>query len=813
MIFKRFLLILFIGYGFSQSFQSTHQTQLEYYNQHYAQEEYQANSSTVILGKSGRQRTPTKEIFGYHPYWMGTAWQNYNYNLLTTIAYFGAEATATGDLSDLHSWPVSGLINMAHANGVDVVLVVTLFNSSSLTTLLSSNTNRQNLINNLITQVQAGNADGVNIDFESMPSSQKQNMVTFITDLTAAFHSSIPGSQVTLAMPAVDWSDGWDYLALAQNSDGLFIMGYDYHYSGSSTTGANAPLTGGSYNVTNTINTYLNETGGLAEKIILGCPYFGFEWPATSGSPGASTTGTGSAKFYSAQEPLAQSYGKLLDTGSQTPWYRYQNPDWYQGWYDDSLSLSKKYDFALQNNLKGVGMWALGYDGTNPELWESLADKFGAESAPTVPTELAMTNIGNGSVMIEFGGAIGSDSVTILRGYSNASNVDTLGSYSQRPIVLTDLTIDEPYYLRIYGINSFGSSPTTEMLGIVPTAENVNVLVVNGFDRLNGTNNSHDFIRQHGSAIHSSGYAFESASNEAVIGGNISLNDYEIIDWILGEEGTATSTFTSTEQTFVADFLNNGGRLFVSGSEVGYDLSAQGSSDDVQFYNQYLKAQYISDAAGGGQGVYSGYGVNGSILDGINSITFDDGTQGTYDVDWPDGIKPLTGAAVCAKYSGVDYSSRGGMGVSYDGTFSISGSHGAIVYLSVGFEAIYPENSRNQIMSEILNYFEQIPTASTTTENNIPRAFGIESVFPNPSNSTINILLFFPQSHTNYTLSIIDLVGRTILTENILSTSSGKINWTWGGETKTGEPASSGVYLAVLSNGKKQSVYKFSLLK
>jgi hypothetical protein len=458
-------------------------------------------------------------------------------------------------------------------------------------------------------------------------------------------------------------------------------------------------------------------------------------------------------------------------------------------------------------------MWALGYDGTNPELWESLADKFGAESAPTVPTELAMTNIGNGSVMIEFGGAIGSDSVTILRGYSNASNVDTLGSYSQRPIVLTDLTIDEPYYLRIYGINSFGSSPTTEMLGIVPTAENVNVLVVNGFDRLNGTNNSHDFIRQHGSAIHSSGYAFESASNEAVIGGNISLNDYEIIDWILGEEGTATSTFTSTEQTFVADFLNNGGRLFVSGSEVGYDLSAQGSSDDVQFYNQYLKAQYISDAAGGGQGVYSGYGVNGSILDGINSITFDDGTQGTYDVDWPDGIKPLTGAAVCAKYSGVDYSSRGGMGVSYDGTFSISGSHGAIVYLSVGFEAIYPENSRNQIMSEILNYFEQIPTASTTTENNIPRAFGIESVFPNPSNSTINILLFFPQSHTNYTLSIIDLVGRTILTENILSTSSGKINWTWGGETKTGEPASSGVYLAVLSNGKKQSVYKFSLLK
>jgi len=50
---------------------------------------------------------------------------------------------------------------------------------------------------------------------------------------------------VTLATPAVDWSSAWDFNALATESDGLFIMGYDYYWKGSSTTGPVSPLKGG----------------------------------------------------------------------------------------------------------------------------------------------------------------------------------------------------------------------------------------------------------------------------------------------------------------------------------------------------------------------------------------------------------------------------------------------------------------------------------------------------------------------------------------------------------------------------------------
>ena len=233
------------------------------------------------------------------------------------------------------------------------------------------------------------------------------------------------------------------------------------------------------------------------------------------------------------------------------------------------------------------------------------------------------------------------------------------------------------------------------MLGIVPSSNPVNHLIINGFDRTTGTNNTFNFVLQHGSAILAQGYAFDSATNEAVINDNINIMEYQFINWILGEEGSSTSTFTSLEQDKVKTFLEDGRFLFISGSEIGYDLVAQGNESDQQFYNNYLKAEYISDAAAGQSGVYNGYGVNSSSLSNVINITFDNGTQGTYNVDWPDGIKPANGSNVCAKYTNVDYNERGGMGIEYTGTFGNSNKTGGLFYLSVGFESIYPETKRN----------------------------------------------------------------------------------------------------------------------
>jgi spore germination protein YaaH len=741
---------------------------------------------------------------------MGTAWQAYDYDLLTTIAYFSVEATATGGLSNLHGWPPTDLINYAHARGVAVVLCVTLFNRDDLNTLLGNPTYRQNLIDNLLAQVQAGNADGINVDFESLPAAQKQNMVRFITDLADALHTARPGSQITLAMPAVDWNDAWDYDALATASDGLFIMGYDYHWRGSSTTGAVAPLAGGTYNITWTVNDYLTKTGGRADKLILGCPYYGYEWPATGSQPGAATTGDGTARRYSTAEPLAQSYGKRWDSASQTPWYRYQNPGWFQCWYDDSLSLSRKYTFARERNLQGIGIWALGYDGSRPELWQALDRQFGAGGVPATPEDFALSNAGDGTVRVSFTGVPGAERYLLLREYADSPGLDTLGVYNAQPILLDNLTIGEEYYLRLAAANDNGSSPPTEMLGVVPTTTTPKVLIVNGFDRVAGTHNTFDFIRQHGAAVAATGYAFDAAANEAVIRGTVNLQDYAVVDWILGEEGTATSAFDATEQARVAAFLENGGQLFVSGSEIGYDLIAQGTVEDQQFYTEYLKARYVSDAAGGQQGVYRAFGTEGSILAGVGGFDFDDGSHGTYDVDWPDGIKPAGGSLVCAQYTGVDFDSRGGAGVYFSGRFGDGARDGSLVYLAVGFETIYPAEKRWEVMAAVLDFFKQ----TRSGEESPPLVFNITGIYPNPTRGTVHFVLDLPEENFRTPrFRIVNLLGRTVFDTRLPGGITGSHTWTWSGIAADGRRVGSGIYIAVLSIDRQQRTRKFTVVK
>ncbi len=807
-IFRIFPVISLATCLIGQAIPNIHQIQSDYYNQNYIFQEI--DNTEPIRARTDSNRDLTREVFGYHPYWMGTSWQNYNFDLISTLAYFSAEANSNGSLGSLNGWPNSDLINEAHDHGTNVVLCVTLFSSNGIETLLSNATYRQNLINNLLAQVQAGNADGINVDFESFPASQKENMVIFITDLTETFHSAIPGSQVTLAMPAVDWNDAWDYNSLASISDGLFIMGYGYNWGGSSTTGPVSPLTGTGYTLTWTVMDYLEKTNFQTDKLILGIPYYGYEWPATSNIPGAATTGTGDSKTYSEMEPLAFSYGKQWHESSQTPWYFYQDSNWNQGWYDDSLSLSLKYDFSLYHDLKGIGMWALGYDGTNPELWELLYAKFSGGAAPNSPHNLSIINTGNGTIKIDFNGADGADEFIILREYLEIENdSDTLGIFSESPIIVTGLTEGEPYYLTVVAKNIFGNSAPTEMLGVVPTTGDVSCLIVNGFDRMAGTNNTLDFIRQHGSALHTAGYSFNTASNEAVINGNISLTDYHYVDWILGEEGTTTSVFTSIEQSLVKLYLESGRFLFVSGSEIGYDLSGQGNTSDNQFYTNYLKANYISDAAG--NNVYNGYGVENSILNGITGITFDDGSQGTYDVDWPDGILPVGGASVCAKYVGVNYGSQGGMGIEYVGTFGSGNAEGGLVYLAVGFETIYPQSKRNEIMTEIMNMYE---SQLGIEENNpivFPSSLSINKLYPNPTNTSFT-LEFSSSLNETVTITITDILGRIVKRSTLISIKNNS-SFNWDGLDRNGNPSPTGLYFVSISNGENVQSRKVTLLK
>ena len=220
-------------------------------------------------------------------------------------------------------------------------------------------------------------------------------------------------------------------------------------------------------------------------------------------------------------------------------------------------------------------------------------------------------------------------------------------------IIVNNLPGDSIFYFRIRAKNELGYSDFSEVLAGTVSESNPSVLIVNGFDR-SSTGNTYNFIRQHGNAFKNNDYPFCSISNDAVIQGFVSLQDFSIVDYILGDESTANETFNNTEQELIKSFLKTGGKLFVSGAEIAWDLDFKGASSDKDFIYNYLKSQYVNDAPNGQAGIfYQAEPVSNSIFDGTGIILYDNGTHGTINVRYPDVITGMNGGINCLQYSNV----------------------------------------------------------------------------------------------------------------------------------------------------------------
>jgi spore germination protein YaaH len=320
----------------------------------------------------------SRRVFGYHPYWAGAEDHlKYDYSALSTIGYFSATVdTVTGSFSSVRSWRTTPLISYAHERGVKVVLVVTSFGNAFNDAILGNPVKRGMLITTIVNEVKNAGGDGVNIDFEQVRASQRANMVAFMSDLASALRGALPGAEVSMATPAVDWSNAFDLAELSKICDYLVLMGYDYHWSSAPTAGPVAPLAGESYNVTRSVDTYL-AVGVAPEKLLLGVPWYGYDWRVVDTNRMAATRGTGTAVTYKVAEPAAQVRGKLFDAATGTAWYRYAvDTVQHQAWYDDSLSLSLKYGLVKSRGLGGIGIWALSYEGGRPEIWNGITQAF-----------------------------------------------------------------------------------------------------------------------------------------------------------------------------------------------------------------------------------------------------------------------------------------------------------------------------------------------------------------------------------------------------------------------------------------------------
>lgn len=334
-----------------------------------------ANSSTCVLNK---------KVFGWHPYWNGSTYTNYQWNLLSDLCYFDYTiAPSTGsNTNSSFAWNTASVVTVAKNNGTKIHICATMFSSHS--TFWGSTTAQNTFINNIISLLNARQGNGVNIDFEGMGASDKIPFTTFITNLNNALNTANPNYKLSVCLYAVDWSGVFDMAALNAQVDFFTIMGYDYYYGGSAQAGPEAPL----YNFQTTYNytlpksiTYYIKQGATPSKLLLGLPYYGREWETVSNTAPSNTTGNFSSSrtlLYVNNNPTTYSAAnKKWENNSFSPYYTYTiSSTWRQCWIDDIYSMGRKYDLVNQRGLGGIGIWALGYDDGMSAYWNLIQNKF-----------------------------------------------------------------------------------------------------------------------------------------------------------------------------------------------------------------------------------------------------------------------------------------------------------------------------------------------------------------------------------------------------------------------------------------------------
>lgn len=308
---------------------------------------------------------PGMTVYGYWPYWESDVSERQLAGL-TRVAVFDVSLNSDGTLGNESVWTdyAPSLVPLAHSYGVAVDLCVTAFDSSTMESVLGSSARRAAAIDALAALVEAQGADGVNVDFEGLPSSQRDNFVAFVQELQSAVGA------VYLAMPVIDWAGSYDYDQLAAASDGLFIMGYEF-YGSWGNPGPNDPLEGsdtwGSYSLAWSLDDY-RTYGAPDDKLIFGLPLYGHTWEVSDNSVPTSATGDAWSITSAEATAAAEVYGREYDDASECAYYL---GDGEQTWYDDTATIQTRVAWARAEGLQGVGFWALGYE--SDDLWDMLA--------------------------------------------------------------------------------------------------------------------------------------------------------------------------------------------------------------------------------------------------------------------------------------------------------------------------------------------------------------------------------------------------------------------------------------------------------
>ena len=372
---------------------------------------------------------------------------------------------------------------------------------------------------------------------------------------------------------------------------------------------------------------------------------------------------------------------------------------------------------------------------------------------------------------------------------------------ADKSAVVLPIVAGTPTYYKMQSVASSDDSTMSfpsDTYGSYKAGTNETILIVDGFDRIDGSFPFpyHEFSMTMGNALEPWGYAFESADNDAVISGSVNLTNYDAVFWNLGDESTADETFNNVEQNFVKIYLQQGGNLFISGSEIAWDLDNLGSTTDRDFIRNYLKVSYDQDDAGS----YEVHGQANTVFENL-VLNYDNGNYGVYEENYPDAFSTTGGGAVALRYENNLTAA-----VHFSGV-APGGSEPANVFMmGFPFETIYDDWQKISLTGMVLSNFG-FNVQLTGQEPITPIQFSLLRNYPNPFNNSTTFQFTIPSSG-NVKINVYNLLGQVVATPLNEIRGPG-LNTTYF----SGNSLASGMYIYAIKWEDRTAQSKFLLVK
>ncbi len=216
------------------------------------------------------------------------------------------------------------------------------------------------------------------------------------------------------------------------------------------------------------------------------------------------------------------------------------------------------------------------------------------------------------------------------------------------------------------------------------------------------------------------------------------------IVWLTGN--ATINTLDDAEEILLTDFLDEGGKLLLSGQGIGFDIG--NPHPGTSFFTEYLHADFIAPYAQG----RTAYGVESDPISNGMSFALYGGTGANNQTRQAD-LDPLDASAT----SFLTYDAGS---FDHNAALRIETPTYRAVYLGFGFEAIADEYNRNLLMANILAWLDVLATEESGTSVE-PFSFNLSPAYPNPFNPVVAIPYVLGE-RSPVRLSVFDILGREV---------------------------------------------------